>query len=145
MPALAEIQVVPIGVGVSVRKEVTRAHEIIRDSGLKVRLHAYGTNVEGDLDTILATIRRVHETLHAEGTVRLSTGDQDRHADGQERQSRREAIRYGRRVRLTGRPPCLQLLSLSLNSHIRPAGCCDRPKLLHQAQEVSFYGFRSPA
>lgn len=63
--ALAEIQVIPIGVGVSVRKEVQRAHEIIRASGLKVQLHSYGTNVEGDLDTILSTIKRIHETLHA--------------------------------------------------------------------------------
>ena len=73
MKALAEIQVIPIGVGVSVRKEVRRAHDIIRSSGLTVRLHAYGTNVEGDLDTILAAIKTVHETLHAEGTPRLST------------------------------------------------------------------------
>jgi uncharacterized protein (TIGR00106 family) len=71
--ALAEIQVIPIGVGVSVRKEVRRAHEVIRASGLKVQLHAYGTNVEGDLDAILAAIRQVHETLHAEGVLRLST------------------------------------------------------------------------
>jgi uncharacterized protein YqgV (UPF0045/DUF77 family) len=34
MKALAEIQVIPIGVGVSVRKEVRRAHEVIRHSGL---------------------------------------------------------------------------------------------------------------
>ena len=73
MKALAEIQVIPIGVGVSVRKEVRRAHEVIRASGLEVQLHAYGTNVEGDLETILATIRQVHETLHAEGTPRLAT------------------------------------------------------------------------
>lgn len=73
MKALAEIQVIPIGVGVSVRKEVKRAHEIIRASGLEVQLHAYGTNVEGDLDAILATIKRVHETLHAEGVARLAT------------------------------------------------------------------------
>ncbi len=73
MKALAEIQVVPIGVGVSVRKEVQRAHEIIKASGLKVQLHAYGTNVEGELDVILSAIKQVHETLHAEGTVRLST------------------------------------------------------------------------
>ena len=64
--ALAEIQVIPIGVGVSVRKEVQRAHEIIQASGLKVQLHSYGTNVEGDLDTILSTIKQIHETLHAE-------------------------------------------------------------------------------
>jgi uncharacterized protein (TIGR00106 family) len=73
MKALAEIQVIPIGAGVSVRAEVRRAHEVIRASGLKVQLHAYGTNVEGDLETILATIGQIHETLHAEGTVRLST------------------------------------------------------------------------
>ena len=73
MKALAEIQVIPIGVGTSVREQVRRAHQIIRDSGLTVQLHAYGTNVEGDLDTILATVGRVHTQLHAEGVVRLST------------------------------------------------------------------------
>jgi uncharacterized protein (TIGR00106 family) len=73
MKALAEIQVIPIGVGTSVRDQVRRAHQIIRDSGLTVQLHAYGTNVEGDLETILETIGRVHRVLHAEGTVRLST------------------------------------------------------------------------
>jgi uncharacterized protein (TIGR00106 family) len=73
MKAVAEIQVVPIGVGVSVRNEVKRAHELIKESGLTVQLHSYGTNVEGDLATILKTIEKVHETLHAEGVVRLST------------------------------------------------------------------------
>ncbi len=73
MKALGEIQVIPIGVGVSVRREVMRAHEIISRAGLKTQLHASGTNVEGDLDTILNTIKAVHETLHAEGVTRLST------------------------------------------------------------------------
>jgi uncharacterized protein (TIGR00106 family) len=71
--AVAEIQVVPIGAGVSVREEVRRAHEILRASGLVVELHAFGTNVEGELGTILDTVRRIHETLHGEGVVRLST------------------------------------------------------------------------
>jgi uncharacterized protein (TIGR00106 family) len=73
MRATAEIQVIPIGVGVSVRKQVQRAHQLLSESGLDVQLHAYGTNVEGDLAEILAAVRRVHETLHAEGVVRLST------------------------------------------------------------------------
>lgn len=73
MKALAEIQVIPIGTGVSVRNEVKRAHEVIVESGLKVELHAFGTNVEGDLEQILAVVRRVHETLHAEGVRRIST------------------------------------------------------------------------
>jgi uncharacterized protein (TIGR00106 family) len=73
MKALAEVQVIPIGSGVSVRREVQRAHEILRASPLQVQLHAYGTNVEGELADILDAVRRIHETLHAEGTVRLST------------------------------------------------------------------------
>ncbi len=73
MKAIAEIQVIPIGAGVSVRKEVRRAHELLVSSGLKVEAHAYGTNVEGELADILAAIEKVHETLHAEGVVRLST------------------------------------------------------------------------
>ncbi|MCP3962586.1 MAG: MTH1187 family thiamine-binding protein [bacterium] len=73
MKAVAEIQVVPIGVGVSVRAEVRRAQEIIHESGLVVQEHSFGTNVEGDLDTILSVIARIHEVLHAEGVARLST------------------------------------------------------------------------
>ncbi|MDX1583649.1 MAG: MTH1187 family thiamine-binding protein [Thermoanaerobaculia bacterium] len=73
MKALAEIQVIPIGSGVSVRDEVKRAHEILSSAGLNAQLHAYGTNVEGELDAIFEAVRKVHETLHAEGTVRISS------------------------------------------------------------------------
>ena len=73
MKAVAEIQVVPIGVGVSVRAEVRRAQQIIHESGLIVQEHSFGTNVEGELSTILEVVGRIHEVLHAEGAARLST------------------------------------------------------------------------
>jgi uncharacterized protein (TIGR00106 family) len=73
MKATAEIQVIPLGVGVSVRKEVKRAHELLVESGLTVELHAFGTNVEGELAEVLEAVRRVHETLHAEGVPRISS------------------------------------------------------------------------
>jgi uncharacterized protein (TIGR00106 family) len=73
MKATAEIQVIPIGSGVSVRKEVKRAHGILQEFDIAAQLHANGTNVEGELDEILAAVVKVLETLHAEGTVRLST------------------------------------------------------------------------
>ena len=73
MKATADIQVVPIGSGVSVRKEVQRAHQILVEADIGAQLHPNGTNVEGELQTIFDAIRRVHETLHAEGTVRLVT------------------------------------------------------------------------
>lgn len=73
MKATAEIQVIPIGVGVSVRKQVKQAHEILASSGLTVQLHAYGTNVEGEMHDIFAAIERVHQALHESGVVRLAT------------------------------------------------------------------------
>jgi uncharacterized protein (TIGR00106 family) len=86
MKAIAEIQVIPIGVGVSVRKEVKRAHRLLEESGLKIQLHSYGTNVEGELGQIFSAIERVHETLHAEGTV------QDRYAHRQGSQLGRQVV-----------------------------------------------------
>lgn len=71
MKATAEIQAIPIGAGVSVRRQVQRAHELLAESGLLIETHASGTNVEGELSQILRAIERVHEALHAEGTVRL--------------------------------------------------------------------------
>jgi uncharacterized protein (TIGR00106 family) len=73
MKATAEVQVIPIGSGVSVRKEVMRAHQVLEESGLPVTLHSYGSNMEGELEEILDAIRKVHETLHAEGVVRIAT------------------------------------------------------------------------
>jgi uncharacterized protein (TIGR00106 family) len=73
MKATAEVQVIPIGSGVSVRSEVQRAHGILEESGLRVELHASGSNMEGELADILDAVRRVHETLHAEGTIRIAS------------------------------------------------------------------------
>lgn len=73
MRATGDIQVIPIGSGVSVRKEVTRAHAILEDAGINAELHPNGTNVEGELEDILEAVRRVHEVLHAEGAPRLAT------------------------------------------------------------------------
>jgi uncharacterized protein (TIGR00106 family) len=73
MKATAEIQVIPIGVGVSVRREVQLAHGILAEAGLSAQLHAYGTNVEGEMREIFEAVERIHELLHESGVARLST------------------------------------------------------------------------
>ena len=73
MKAISDVQIIPIGAGVSVRKEVMRAHELLEESGLNITLHANGSNLEGELGDVLDTIGRTIETLHAEGIVRLSS------------------------------------------------------------------------
>ena len=73
MKVIADICVVPITGRISVREEVRRAHEILVETGLPVKLHAYGTNIEGDYDVVFAALKRIHEELHAAGIPRIST------------------------------------------------------------------------
>ena len=69
MHAIADICVIPTTGELSFRVPVARAHELLRETGLEVSLHAYGTNVAGPLTEILAAIERVHTVLHAEGVA----------------------------------------------------------------------------
>ncbi len=73
MKVIADLCVVPIGIGVSVSKEVALCERILAEAGLKTRLHAYGTNIEGDWDQVFAAVKRCHEALHASGVPRIST------------------------------------------------------------------------
>lgn len=71
MKATAELQVVPIGSGVSVRKEISRVVEMLQGHDFIVEPHASGTNIEGELSEILAVVEEIHETLHQEDCIRL--------------------------------------------------------------------------
>jgi uncharacterized protein (TIGR00106 family) len=71
MQATAELQVVPLGVGVSVRKQVMRVAELLRRYPFVVETHASGTNIEGQLEEILAAVAEIHAELHRSGNVRL--------------------------------------------------------------------------
>jgi uncharacterized protein (TIGR00106 family) len=73
MRVLVDLCVVPMGVGVSVSQYVAECHRMIRKSGLKHALHAYGTNIEGEWDEVFAVVKACHETLHAMGVPRIST------------------------------------------------------------------------
>lgn len=71
MKATAELQVIPIGSGVSVRREITRVIELLNGYDFIIETHASGTNIEGELETILTAVAKIHEVLHQEGAVRL--------------------------------------------------------------------------
>ena len=73
MKVIADLCVVPIGVGVSVSQHVAACERVLRDAGLEIRLHAYGTNIEGEWDEVFAAIKRCHEVVHEMGSPRIST------------------------------------------------------------------------
>lgn len=71
MQATAELQIIPIGQGVSVRHEILRVIEILKEYDLLIETHASGTNLEGDLHEILNAVGKVHALLHEDGTIRI--------------------------------------------------------------------------
>jgi uncharacterized protein (TIGR00106 family) len=71
MKATAELQVVPIGSSVSVRQQICRVIEMLKDYDFILETHASGTNIEGELADIFAAVEQIHETLHKDGSVRL--------------------------------------------------------------------------
>jgi uncharacterized protein (TIGR00106 family) len=73
MKAIADVSVVPLGVGVSVSKYVAVCERILAEAGLQPRLHAWGTNIEGEWDEVFAAVRLCHEEIHALGAPRVST------------------------------------------------------------------------
>jgi uncharacterized protein (TIGR00106 family) len=70
---IADLCVVPLGVGVSVSKYVAACERVLGEAGLKIKLHAYGTNIEGEWNDVFAAIRRCHEAIHEMGAPRIST------------------------------------------------------------------------
>jgi len=73
MHAIADISIVPLGVGLSLSPYVAACERILSDAGLDPKLHAYGTNVEGEWDAVMAALKRCHEELHEMGAPRVST------------------------------------------------------------------------
>jgi uncharacterized protein (TIGR00106 family) len=73
MKVIADVCIVPLGVGVSVSREVTVCERILRETGLKTQLHAYGTNIEGEWDEVFAAVRKCHAALHEMGVQRITT------------------------------------------------------------------------
>ena len=73
MNVIVDLCVVPIGVGVSVSKYVAACERVLRDAGLSISLHAYGTNIEGEWDDVVAAIKRCHEVIHEMGAPRIGT------------------------------------------------------------------------
>ena len=73
MKVILDLSVVPLGVGVSVSKYVAACEQVLRDAGVKPQLHAYGTNIEGEWDVVMAAVKKCHELVHEMGVPRIST------------------------------------------------------------------------
>jgi uncharacterized protein (TIGR00106 family) len=73
MKVLADLTIIPLGAGLSLSGYVATCEKILAGAGLTTRLHANGTNVEGEWGAVFDALRRCHEALHADGVPRVFT------------------------------------------------------------------------
>ncbi len=73
MNVIVDFTLIPIGVGVSLSKYVAACQKVIDESGLSNNLHANGTNIEGDWDLVMETIKKCHEKIHEMGAPRIAS------------------------------------------------------------------------
>ena len=73
MKVIVDLCVVPLGVGVSVSRYVATCEQILAEAGLKIKMHSYGTNIEGEWDEVFLAVKLCHETIHQMGAPRISS------------------------------------------------------------------------
>ena len=65
--------IIPIGVDISLSPYIAACQNVLRDAGLKHYLHAYGTNIEGEWDSVFTAIKKCHAVVHEMGAKRVMT------------------------------------------------------------------------
>lgn len=73
MKAIADISIIPLGVGLSLSSYVAACEKVFTDHGLEPKLHANGTNIEGEWDQVMGAVKACHERLHDMGVPRIAT------------------------------------------------------------------------
>lgn len=72
--AIVAVSISPVGAGTSVSAHVAAALRVARaQDAVRVELGPMFTTLEGDLDAVLALIRRMQEAVFAAGAERVST------------------------------------------------------------------------
>jgi len=72
MKVIADICLIPIGVGTSLSSYVKVAYKELCKSGLPCTLGPYGTVIEGEYDDVTAAIKNAMAAVHKEGAPRIT-------------------------------------------------------------------------
>ncbi len=73
MNVIADLCVIPLVPETSLSPYIAEIEKILQKRGLSPRLHAYGTNVEGEWNAVMDAVREVHERLHGMGVPRITS------------------------------------------------------------------------
>lgn len=73
MKVIVDFCLIPLGVEKSLTPYIAECQKILQQLGLSHQLHAYGTNIEGEWESVMDAIKRCHVRVHEMGAVRISS------------------------------------------------------------------------
>ena len=71
MKIIADLCIVPMGVGPSVSAYIKEVRDILAGTGLTHEMHANGTNIEGEMSAVSAAVETCCTRLHELGVERI--------------------------------------------------------------------------
>ncbi len=71
MQIQVEFCVIPLNAGESLAPYIAECQRILTDSGLSHQLHAFGTNIEGEWEVVMAAVKHCHARIHEMGAPRI--------------------------------------------------------------------------
>lgn len=66
-----EVCLIPLQAGESLSPYIAECQRIFSEAGLEYQLHAFGTNVEGEWETVMAAVKHCHMRVHEMGAPRI--------------------------------------------------------------------------
>jgi uncharacterized protein (TIGR00106 family) len=70
---LAEVSIIPIGIGSSIGDKLAEVLKIIDASGLPYKVNPMGTVIEGEWDEIMKLVKKCHDALMKTGERTITT------------------------------------------------------------------------
>lgn len=73
MNVIVDFCLIPLGVELSLSPYIAACQKELQQRGLSHQLHAYGTNIEGPWDDVMAAVKACHEQVHQMGAPRITS------------------------------------------------------------------------
>lgn len=73
MKVIVDFCLIPLEAGISLSPYIAECQRIFDDLGVAHRMHAFGTNVEGEWDTVMDAVKRCHYRVHEMGAARITS------------------------------------------------------------------------
>ncbi len=71
MKLMVDFCLIPLATELSLSPYVAACERILEEAGLEHQLHAYGTNIEGEWDDVMAAVKDCHAKVHQMGAQRI--------------------------------------------------------------------------